>query len=312
MKYILFMDSWRWFVRLPAKVLLAAVAVTLVTFPYPQLLLRHIEHWRNPNALIDAESPALEPLLASLEPEVTALGDDHEQILKTVESRVYKAVPYAWDWDTWGTADYMPTVEETLRLGKEDCDGRAVVAASVLRHFGYETELVTDFAHVWVKTDKGETMGPGGRKVVEGGKKGVAFNLAGLVELPNALALKSRRGRQKRRGLQSCGTGRTAQRPGFRGRGVSSGAGVDLAGRLLVALPQASWRRDGHVVFAALLAQWIDIPPCRRRELPKSGTGVAMARDTESPGVRDVLVVYPDTSGESCISRQFHVESMIR
>lgn len=188
MKYILFMDSWRWFVRLPAKVLLAAVAVTLVTFPYPQLLLRHIEHWRNPNALIDAESPALEPLLASLEPEVTALGDDHEQILKTVESRVYKAVPYAWDWDTWGTADYMPTVEETLRLGKEDCDGRAVVAASVLRHFGYETELVTDFAHVWVKTDKGETMGPGGRKVVEGGKKGVAFNLAGLVELPNALA----------------------------------------------------------------------------------------------------------------------------
>ncbi|MGB0716456.1 MAG: transglutaminase-like domain-containing protein [Phycisphaerae bacterium] len=188
MRYFLFLDSLRWYVRLPLKVLVALLAVTLVTFPYPQILIKNIEHWQDPNALVDAESASIQPLIESLQPEIQALSNDHEKILKTVERKVYEVVPYDWDWNTWGTADYMPTVEEVMAMGREDCDGRAVVAASVLRNFGYDARLVTDFSHVWVTTEHGDTMGPGKQKAIEGGKKGVSVNLSGLVQMPQALA----------------------------------------------------------------------------------------------------------------------------
>ena len=48
-------------------------------------------------------------------------------LVRGVEKFVYGHVPYAWDWDTWGVADYLPSVAEVRRMGREDCDGRAVV-----------------------------------------------------------------------------------------------------------------------------------------------------------------------------------------
>jgi hypothetical protein len=82
-------------------------------------------------------------------------------VLGVVQQVVYERIPYAWDWDTWGVMDYLPTVRETLALGCEDCDGRAVVAASLLRRLGHQAWLVSDFTHTWVETTEGETMSPG-------------------------------------------------------------------------------------------------------------------------------------------------------
>lgn len=90
-------------------------------------------------------------------------------IQQQVERFVYEKVLYAWDWDTWGCADYIPTIEEMFtklpRAGGgrlfEDCDGRAVVAASLMRRLGFDAQLVTDLRHVWVVTPDGEWMGPG-------------------------------------------------------------------------------------------------------------------------------------------------------
>jgi hypothetical protein len=45
-------------------------------------------------------------------------------------------------------------------MGREDCDGRAVVAASLLQRMGYEAQLVSDVLHVWVDTPAGQTMSP--------------------------------------------------------------------------------------------------------------------------------------------------------
>jgi hypothetical protein len=122
--------------------------------------------------LIDADHPGL----AKLEEDVRRKlppDADARAALPIVEKTVYKHVPYAFDWENWGAMEWLPTVDEVLTRGREDCDGRAVVAASLLRRLGYEAWLVTDILHMWVETPAGETMAPtGGAKTLAGGKPG--------------------------------------------------------------------------------------------------------------------------------------------
>lgn len=137
------------------------------------------------NALVDPDAKSIQPWLAELRP---TLHDDltPPQVLKRVEQFVYDKVPYDYDWNTWGVVDYLPTADEVVEMGREDCDGRAVVAASMLKNLGYKAELVTDYAHMWVKTDIGETMSPGKTKVVVATEKGLEIKLRGLLEIPKA------------------------------------------------------------------------------------------------------------------------------
>lgn len=177
----------RWHMRLPIKWAVFGLTLLIVCFPYPTRLVNHVKHWRNPNALIEPDAPAIQPLVEELRP---LLGGDltPRQTLSRVERFVYEKIPYEWDWVTWGTADYLPTVDEVLQMGKEDCDGRAVVAASILQNLGYEAELVTNFAHMWVKTDHGETMAPGKRKALTATDKGWRVDFKALIDLPRSLA----------------------------------------------------------------------------------------------------------------------------
>jgi len=187
------MLRWLWrlneaplWLRWPIKLALVALTVLFVCFPNPLRLKQHVRRWRDPDALIRPDAPGLKPMIAALEPEVAGM-DDPVDILRHIEQFVYRTVPYEWDWNTWGAADYIPTVAEVIEKGREDCDGRAVIAASLLRHFGYDARLVTDFAHVWVYTKRGEAMGPGKRRAVVSTDKGVKVDARGLIELPQAL-----------------------------------------------------------------------------------------------------------------------------
>lgn len=184
---LLILNRLRWYVRLPAKWLILGLTLLAVCFPDPDLLVRHIRHWSNPNALIEPNAACLQPFVDELSPR---MGDpaSPQEALKLVERYVREKIKYEWDWDNWGTADYMPTLAEAIERGHEDCDGRAVVAASLLARFGFQAQIVTDFSHVWVKTEHGETMGPGKRKAVVAGKQGLKLQAAALVELPKALA----------------------------------------------------------------------------------------------------------------------------
>lgn len=181
----------RWWWRWPVKCAVVGVVAFGIYFPNPLLFLRHVDHWRNPNAMIDPELPALQPLIhelhATLDPELPP-----GKVLARVQKFVETKIEYAWDWETWGAADYLPTLAEVLAMGREDCDGRAVVAASLLNAppLSYEAELVTDFTHVWVKTNKGETMGPpkDRRKSVEGTKDGLRIHWSTIANVPKALA----------------------------------------------------------------------------------------------------------------------------
>lgn len=187
MNKFFYLNTLHWTIRLPIKGALFGVTVLVVCFPYPRLLLRHIQHWSDPSVLVDPTDPALQPLIEELRPKIT---DEltPKQVLATVQEYVRGKIEYEWDWNTWGMADYLPTVGETIALGREDCDGQAVVAASLLSNLGYDAELVTDFAHVWVKTEVGETMGPGKHKAIIASKKGLDVTLRAIVEVPRALA----------------------------------------------------------------------------------------------------------------------------
>jgi hypothetical protein len=136
--------------------------------------------------MVEPHSPALDPLAEMLADRWKEDLPETER-LKLVEKLVLQQVPYEWDWNTWGVSDYLPTVAEVMAKGKEDCDGRAVVAASLLRRFGVEAELVSDFTHLWVKTPRMELMGPGKSQALVAGKDGLT--LKGLPAIPLVKAL---------------------------------------------------------------------------------------------------------------------------
>lgn len=59
-------------------------------------------------------------------------------MLEEIEKFVYEKNKSAWDWEVWGNVNYIPTVEEAIASGREDCDGQAIVGASMLREYGYD------------------------------------------------------------------------------------------------------------------------------------------------------------------------------
>ncbi len=179
------LNRLRWYYRIPCKWIIYLFAYTIVCFPYPHLLVRHLRHWSNPNAMIEPDAPVLQPWVEEFRDKVPPDAKPRD-VLKWVQAFVLEKVPYDWDWNTWGQADYFPSVAEVVQMGREDCDGRAVIAASLLRALDYDARLVTDFSHVWVATDFGETMGPGKTKTVEMTDKGVKFQWRGLLEIPSA------------------------------------------------------------------------------------------------------------------------------
>ena len=181
------LNNLRWPWRIPIKWAVFGLIVLGVCFPYPSRFIRHVRHWRDPNALVEPEAAALQPLWEELRSRLI-VDLQPKEILETVERFVCAKIEYEWDWNTWGTADYLPTVTEAVEKGREDCDGRAVVAASLLRRLGFNAEIVTDFAHVWVKTEAGETMGPGEQKAVIATDNCLKMQRGAMAQLPRAIA----------------------------------------------------------------------------------------------------------------------------
>lgn len=170
-------------IRWPLKTAIAAAVLLFMLFPRVDLLVRNIRHWARLDLLIEPGAPGLEKLEAEVRRQLPE-GAGPDVALRVTERVVYEAVPYAFDWDTWGNADYVPRVEETLAAGREDCDGQAVVAASLLKRMGYDARLMSDMGHVWVWTPEGESMSPsvlaGGEVFVMQGESGSELNWAAV------------------------------------------------------------------------------------------------------------------------------------
>jgi hypothetical protein len=165
------LNNLRWFVRLPLKLAAFLVVIVLVLYPKVWLLPRQLARLDDLNSVLDPGYPGLAPLEQRVREELAK--PDHDNVLRVVQQVVYQRIPYAWDWQVWGVVDYLPTVAEVFQKGHEDCDGRAVVAASLLRRMGYQAWLVSDLLHMWVATPEGETMSPtGAEKTVVGTETG--------------------------------------------------------------------------------------------------------------------------------------------
>lgn len=191
----------RWYIRWPLKWAIFLIVTFFVLFPSPTQFARHVSHFRNLNAMIDPDYPqlaswadelrqriergqlypAMQPQSAGVTPSENKMPATRPvqplspaSVQRQVEAYVLEHVQYDWDWNVWGSADYMPTVAEMFAQAaaspdgvmREDCDGRAVMAASLMRHMGYDASIVTDLRHVWVTTPEGEWMGPGREKTI--------------------------------------------------------------------------------------------------------------------------------------------------
>jgi len=71
-----------------------------------------------------------------------------------------KKIPYHYDWEVWGNLDYWPTAREALDAGREDCDGQAILAASLLRNRGIDAQVVGNYQHIWVEFRGIGILGP--------------------------------------------------------------------------------------------------------------------------------------------------------
>ena len=125
--------------RFPRSVLAFLLVgwVLVVLYPDPGMLVRSARHFLGPR--ID---PAAVSGLAA------RLPDDP----RAVEAYVLdEAVPYAYDWQSFGVPWYFPTAAEVLRAGRGDCESRAVVLSSLLTAKGIPNELRMGFGHIWVE-----------------------------------------------------------------------------------------------------------------------------------------------------------------
>ncbi len=177
-------------IRWPVKWAVLAGVTFLVLYPDPRLFIRTIRHERMIDELSDPSCPSLVPVLEEFEgflAESGAAEISREQLLTEVERFVLRRVPYAFDWEVWGVVDYLPTLPELLAKGREDCDGRAVLAAAILRARGIDAHLVGDPRHLWVTTPHGQLMGPLGQPVFAATASGLEVDWLRMLD-PGPLA----------------------------------------------------------------------------------------------------------------------------
>ncbi|MEY4200375.1 MAG: hypothetical protein RLZZ265_2115 [Verrucomicrobiota bacterium] len=186
---------WRWLEtqrplkRAGLKLALLAVFVLFALYPNPVLLVRQVGHLLDMESLIQPNLPAMPEINRDID-QLLATNAVPLTELKAVERFVLRRISYQYDWHGWWNLDYWPSAAEVWERQREDCDGRAVLAVSILRARGHQdARLVANLQHVWVAVGTNELMGPMADKNFrrEGGKTIVTF--PALKTLLDSLAM---------------------------------------------------------------------------------------------------------------------------
>lgn len=158
--------AWDWLAKRPVvqrwllKALLLAVFTLVVFFPRPDQLVKQLPRWKNPDSLIETNMPFMAEINKKIDEQLKPDGTKKDE-MKAVERFVYREIKYGYDWDVWGNTDYWPTVAEVWANKQEDCDGQAVLAASILKSRGFpDVHIVGNLSHVWVDSGTNEVMSP--------------------------------------------------------------------------------------------------------------------------------------------------------
>lgn len=141
------------------RVPLFAIGFVFLLFPHPGRALQEIRTLSDPNALIAPDDPAVARLSAEVDASIPKNLDRPRQV-RWIERFVEKRIAYTNDWDQWWNVDYWPSPAETLASGREDCDGIAVVTASLLRHRGFKARIEASYEHVWVEVEGDRILHP--------------------------------------------------------------------------------------------------------------------------------------------------------
>lgn len=175
--------------RCLVKAAIFCAVLAVVLYPHPIILGKQIQHLRNLESLIQPGLPALAQINAEISGRLPASVTPKAEC-KAVERYVYDRIKFQYDWDNWGNVDYWPTAAEVWERQREDCDGRAVLAVSILRSRGFQSaRLVGNLTHIWVAVDDTELMGPKADKNFrrEGGK--TVLSLPSKATLLESLAM---------------------------------------------------------------------------------------------------------------------------
>ncbi len=135
----------------------------------------------------------LTSLLDPNNPDVGILNDNFEQFLQEseqiaktrdqfssleeyevsmVEIFTYLHVKYKSDFMQYLALDHRPTVSEVMRTGVDDCDGRAILVATLLLFRGYDAWVFAGPWHHWVQVILGNGTS---LQILE--KKGIGMNI---------------------------------------------------------------------------------------------------------------------------------------
>ena len=118
--------------------------VLLVLYPNPWGLVASVRR---------VISPGIDPVT------VTSLSEALPSDPAVIEAMVLQAIPYAYDWETYGVPWYCPSVEEVLEKGKGDCKSRALVLGSVFEAKDIPYTISWSPLHVWVDYEGKEESG---------------------------------------------------------------------------------------------------------------------------------------------------------
>ena len=138
--------------RISGRIALCVLGVVLILFPDVPKLFAQLGRIGAAERLIEPDHPVVAEWSRAVDAELPPGLTRAEQVV-WIEKYVGRRLPYCHDWIQWWNADYWPTASEAIAAGREDCDGIAVVVASVLRHRGYRARLVGNTLHIWVAVD---------------------------------------------------------------------------------------------------------------------------------------------------------------
>ena len=118
---------------------------------------------RTPTQLIDPFSSPIQTINSEFEEEYGELlgGEDSldldPHVCEISEMYIRSLIEYKGDITNYLCIDHLATTEEVIQRGKDDCDGQAVLIASLLIHRGYDARVVLGYAHVWVEVTIDDT-----------------------------------------------------------------------------------------------------------------------------------------------------------
>jgi hypothetical protein len=151
---------WPWagkfLARTLLKTLIFGTLTAIVLNPNLRIAFKQIHHTLRPESLLQAGFPSCRAINDRIDGLLADTAGRQPEI-NLIEKFVYRNIRYVSDYENWSNAEYWPTAEEVWARGREDCDGRAVLAVSILRSRGYPSaKLVVGLHHMWVTVNANE------------------------------------------------------------------------------------------------------------------------------------------------------------